>query len=234
MKNKIVHVDLKGAQPLPPSKSPFWEKWCSYVKNDCHVDGLLIEWEDCLPIKVLSSLSDDDKTRFVYSTDEAVDIVKTAEKAGLQIIPLIQTFGHLEYVLKYERHSHLREVKEYPDSLLPAEKETDESLQLIVNLIDQVLSFTPNISTVHIGGDEVWHLGNGERSKERMTKEGATKIEIYLHHMNLIVQHLRRKYRCIQNILIWDDMLRSCNSDTIKVSNITIYFPFYNYLVILK
>ena len=226
MKNKIVHVDLKGAQPLPPSKSPFWEQWCSYLKKECHVDGLLIEWEDCLPVNVLSS-SGNDKTRFIYSTDEALNIVETAEKVGLNIIPLVQTFGHLEYLLKHENFSHLREVNEYPDCLLPAEKETDESIQLIFNLIDQVLSFTPNITTLHIGGDEVWHMGSGERSKIRMGKDGVTKIEIYLQHMNLIVQYLRRKYPAIQNIMIWDDMLRSVNSDIIKVVIIQIIFCIY-------
>ena len=226
MKNKIVHVDLKGAQPLSPSKSPFWEQWCLYLKKECHVDGLLLEWEDSLPINVLSLPSNHDKARFVYSTDEAVNIVKTAEKSGLNIIPLIQTFGHLEYLLKHESYSHLKEVKDYPDCLLPAEKETDESFQIISNLVDQVLSFTPNISTLHIGGDEVWHLGNGERSKVRMTQEGATKIEIYLRHMNLVVQHLRRKYPSIQNILIWDDMFRSCNADHIKVFHNSL-FPLF-------
>lgn len=215
MKNKLVHVDLKGAQPLPPSNSPFWEQWCTYLSKQCQVDGLLIEWEDCLPINVLSS---SDNNRFTYSADEVNSIVHTAQKVGLAVVPLIQTFGHLEYLLKNESFAHLREVSEFPDCLIPGENEGDECISLIFRLIEEVLSFTPDISTIHLGGDEVWHLGLGERSKLRLTKNGATKIELYLKHMNLIVQYIRGKFPLITNILIWDDMLRSSDAETIKVA----------------
>ena len=217
MKNRIVHVDLKGAQPLPPSKSPFWEQWCTYLSKECHVDGILIEWEGCLPISVLSS-SSSSKSRFIYTVDEVNRIVHAAENGGLQIIPLIQTFGHLEYLLKHEEFSHLREVSSFPDCLLPAENESDESIRLVFQLIEEVLSFTPGISTLHIGGDEVWHLGQGERSKARLSEnDGVTKIQLYLQHMNLIVHHIRHKFPSITNILIWDDMLRASDANTIKV-----------------
>ena len=214
MKNKLVHVDLKGAQPLPPSKSPFWEEWCTYLSKQCHVDGLLIEWEDSLPINVLSS---SDNNRFIYSADEVNSIVHTAQKVGLAVVPLIQTFGHLEYLLKNRKFSHLREVPEFPDCLIPGENEEDECISLICRLIEEVLYFTPDIKTIHLGGDEVWHLGLGERSKLRLSKPGATKIELYLKHMNLIVQYMRRKFPLITNILIWDDMLRSSDAETVKV-----------------
>ena len=92
MKNKLVHIDFKGAQPLPPSKAPFWEDWCRYLSKMCKVDGLLIEWEDCLPIKLLSTSN---TNRFTYSSDDAKSLVHTAQVAGLTVVPLIQTFGHL-------------------------------------------------------------------------------------------------------------------------------------------
>ena len=216
MKNRIVHVDLKGGQPLPPSKSPFWEQWCTYLVKECHVDGILIEWEDCLPINVLSN-SNNDNTRFIYTVEDVNNIVNVATRVGLEVIPLIQTFGHLEFLLKIEEFSHLREVPELPDCLIPAECEEDESFRLISRLIEEVLSFTPEVTSMHIGGDEVWHLGQGYRSKQRLSKKGVTKIELYLQHMNLILKHIRRKYPHIRNILMWDDMLRGSDRDTIKV-----------------
>ncbi len=39
---------------------------------------------------------------------------QTAREQGLGVIPLIQTFGHLEFVLKLEEWSHLREEAPYP------------------------------------------------------------------------------------------------------------------------
>ena len=46
--------------------------------------------------------------------------VKVAEDCGLVVIPLCQTFGHMEYVLKH--FSFLRENPERPDCLLPIGK----------------------------------------------------------------------------------------------------------------
>ena len=191
MRSKIVHVDLKGAQPLPPSKSPFWEQWCKYLTEKCHVSGLLIEWEDCLPLELLSSASSADQTRFTYTADEVKNIMQVAQIAGLEIIPLIQTFGHLEYLLKHESYAHLREVPEYLDCLIPAERADDKSAHLIFKLIEEVLSFTPAVSAIHLGGDEVWHLGQGERSQHRMSSSNMPKIELYLTHMNLVVEHVQ-------------------------------------------
>ena len=224
IKSKIVHVDLKGAQPHPPTKAPFWEQWCTYVSKQCQVDGLLIEWEDCLPINLLSSSA---SNRFTYTVEEVNSLVHTAQNVGLAVIPLIQTFGHLEYLLKNDVFGHLREIPEFPDCLIPGENEGDECVSLIFRLIEEVLSFTPNISTIHLGGDEVWHLGLGERSKVRTTKNGTTKIELYLTHMNIVVQYIRRQFPHITNILIWDDMLRSSDAETIKVPE-KIYIKYFS------
>ena len=48
---------------------------------------------------------------------EAARMTTVAEDCGLKVIPLCQTFGHLEYVLKHFKH--LREHPERPDCLVP-------------------------------------------------------------------------------------------------------------------
>ena len=35
-----------------------------------------------------------------YSLEEVKDFVKFCESLNMEVIPLVQTFGHLEYVLK--------------------------------------------------------------------------------------------------------------------------------------
>ena len=80
------------------------------------VSGLLIEWEDMLPyegaLKVIRSPRH-------YSVEEVGAILAAASAAKLEIVPLVQTFGHLEFVLKHERFASLREVPDDSAALAP-------------------------------------------------------------------------------------------------------------------
>ena len=56
------------------------------------VTGLIIEWEDCFPYKgALEVLNNK-----LYTLDDVTQIVDYAKEAKLEVIPLVQTFGHLE------------------------------------------------------------------------------------------------------------------------------------------
>lgn len=56
------------------------------------VTGLVLEWEDSFPYKnELEEISNG-----VYSVDDVTQIIEDAREAKLEVIPLIQTFGHLE------------------------------------------------------------------------------------------------------------------------------------------
>ena len=78
--------------------------------------GLILEWEDSYPLNVLGMYHQE----WVYSRQEAARMTTVAEDCGLKVIPLCQTFGHLEYVLKHFKH--LREHPERPDCLVPIGK----------------------------------------------------------------------------------------------------------------
>ena len=49
-----------------------------------------------------------------YSPSGVLQINKVAKENNLEIIPLIQTFGHMEFLLKLPEHLHLREVSDQP------------------------------------------------------------------------------------------------------------------------
>lgn len=67
-------------------------------------------------------------------------------------------------------------------------------------MVDQVLSLHPNAKYLHIGCDEVYHLGLCPicRFKERDA--------LFLNHVYKVAQHVR-SHGVIP--IIWDDMLRS-------------------------
>lgn len=59
--------------------------------------------------------------------------------SGFEVIPLIQTFGHLEYALKLKEFEHLREEMAYPDSICPSKM---ESRAFIKHMVEQVNNYT--------------------------------------------------------------------------------------------
>ena len=63
---------------------------------------------------------------------------------------MIQTFGHLEFVLKHGKFRHLREVAEYPNSMKPLTADpTREVANLVREMLRQVLYL--------LGTVPVWH-----------------------------------------------------------------------------
>lgn len=61
-----------------------------------------------------------------YSKEDIKQLLELADNYKFEVIPLIQTFGHLEFFLKLKEFRHLREVDDFPQVLL---------LYLIVYLI---------------------------------------------------------------------------------------------------
>lgn len=141
---------LKGAPP----KVSYYEQLFPLI-SALGATGLLIEYEDMFPysgtlLQNLSALN-------AYSRNDIRTINKLAKKYGLHVTPLVQTFGHLEFVLKLRGFRHLREVPEYPQTICPTHSET---LDVVVDMLEQVIEMHPESRMIHIGADEVYFLGN--------------------------------------------------------------------------
>lgn len=197
---KLVHLDLKGAPPKPDyleALFPFLKKWGA--------TGLCIEWEDMLPYEGDLEVA---RSPYAYSREDVASILAAAQDAGLSVIPLIQTFGHLEFLLKHREFSNLREKPEFQMDLCPSRP---ESLPLIKSLIDQVASFHPEIDTIHLGGDEVWSLGSCPECSAVVEKDG--KAALYLKHMRPLLEYVKSKGL---RSIIWDDMMRDWDVEDLK------------------
>lgn len=142
---RLVHLDLKGAPP----RVSYLEQLFPVLKK-LGATGLLMEYEDMFPytgnISILASA-------VAYSQSDLLRIRAAAKSSGLEIIPLVQTFGHLEFVLKYQRYRGLREHDYTPQVITPVK---EESYTLLFNILDQVSDTgqsSNSIVTVTQGGN---------------------------------------------------------------------------------
>jgi Glycosyl hydrolase family 20, catalytic domain. len=105
--HKLVHLDLKGAPP----RVSYYEEFFPLIRS-LGATGILMEYEDMFPFS--GPQFQDLPAYNAYSKSDIQHILQLATNNELEIIPLIQAFGHLEFLLKLERYTELREVHKYP------------------------------------------------------------------------------------------------------------------------
>ncbi|XP_022901815.1 hexosaminidase D-like [Onthophagus taurus] len=210
--HRLIHLDFKGAPPKPS----YLEKFFPLIK-DIGATGILLEWEDTFPytkeLLQIGGLSNSAQASGApYTIEEARHILELAADCGLEIIPLVQTFGHMEFVLKYEQWRGLREVEAYPSSMCPSNSGT---MSLVRSLIKQIVSFHPNIQYLHIGADEVWHMGLCQACSKRVQSNKYGKAALYLDHVTEVAQYIKENYPNLR-VIIWDDMLRTIDENILQ------------------
>nr|XP_045014114.1 hexosaminidase D isoform X5 [Jaculus jaculus] len=207
-KMRLVHLDLKGAPPKVSYLSEVFPLFHALGAN-----GLLIEYEDMFPYEGRLRLL---RAKHAYSPSEVTEILHLARLSKLEVIPLVQTFGHMEFVLKHAAFAHLREVAFFPNTLNPHEA---ESLALVGAMIDQVLELHRGARWLHIGCDEVYYLGEGEASRQWLQQGQNNQAKLCLSHMRAVASHVLARHSSTTP-LVWDDMLRDIPQDQLKESEV--------------
>ena len=126
-------------------------------------------------------------------------LLDAAKAEGITVIPLIQTYGHLNFLLRQSKLAYLREEDHLPDQLCPLHP---DALQFSKNLIDMYVDAHPGIRYLHIGGDETRQLGKCPKCAEYVKEYG--KGGLYTYYVNQLID-----YVCAKGItpLVYDDMI---------------------------
>ncbi|XP_067860332.1 hexosaminidase D-like isoform X2 [Heptranchias perlo] len=176
-------------------------------------NGILLEYEDMFPYEgKLQAL----RSPNAYGPSDIRDVINLARLHNFEVIPLVQTFGHMEFVLKHETFSHLREVKTFPNSLNPHKK---ESMELVKSMIDQIMAIHKDLKWVHIGSDEVYYLGEGEESKQLIEQSKTNVDSLFLSHVQTVASYIINTHPDVKPIM-WDDLLRNISEDKLKESRL--------------
>jgi hexosaminidase len=133
------------------------------------INTLIMEWEGTYPFEKHPLIPN----RYAYSKQEVVSFIKYCNGLGVDVIPLQQSFGHVEYILRNERYKVLREDKKDYSQVCPLEAEGDKAL--FTDLYRELAS-THTSKYIHIGGDETYLLGHDEKCRLKAEQEGKSKL----------------------------------------------------------
>jgi len=135
------------------------------------INTLIMEWEATYPFAKHPLIPN----RYAYSKAEIISFIKYCSGLGIDVIPLQQSFGHVEYILRNERYKDLREDQKDFSQVCPLQTEQDKAL--FTDLYTELAS-THTSKYIHIGGDETYLLGHDERCRLKAAKEGKSKLYI--------------------------------------------------------
>jgi hexosaminidase len=154
-------------------------------------------------------------------------LLKEAASNGLAVVPLVQTFGHMEFVLKHDAFASCREVPDGYMDICPLHSDSFNLVQAIVSQVRvvycrfvrqgclqtcgcqhfQAIHTHPGCKYIHIGCDEVFGIGSCHKCKTKLAEDGLEAL-----FMDYVVPLLR--YIRSQGVqpLIWHDMIEKYES----------------------
>ncbi len=141
------------------------------------INTLIMEWEGTYPFEKHPLIPN----RYAYTKSEIVSFIKYCNGLGMNVIPLQQSFGHVEYILRNERYKDLREDQKDFSQVCPLQTRLDSAL--FTDLYTELAS-THTSKYIHIGGDETYLLGHDERCKAMVAKEGKSKL--YINYIRML------------------------------------------------
>jgi hypothetical protein len=187
-----LHLDLKGAVPTQPRLL----QWLKYFAS-LGYDAILWEYEDRFPWKTWPGVFRGQELG--YTRQGWREIWATARELGMQNIPLIQTQGHLEWLLKHDAYVHWREDG-HCSEVCPQHPQV---LPALKSWIDEVIALHPDSPFICLGGDETWNLATCAICKHKADKHPNGKLSIYLDHVGSLCRHALDRG---VTPMIWADM----------------------------
>ena len=161
---KGAHIDCRAQKLRADAVLKIFDDLHSWGYNT-----VIMEYLDAFPFEgKLAGISSCD----AYTKEEIGLFVKRAAELGIELIPLVQTFGHLYWVLNHDEFLPLAEgYRPDPETGIMPESEicgengamklttlcpsNPGSLDLVHEMIRQIRALHPNSKYLHIGGDEI-------------------------------------------------------------------------------
>ncbi|WP_410771149.1 beta-N-acetylhexosaminidase [Fontibacillus sp. BL9] len=154
------------------------------------LNGLMMYTEDTFEIEELPYFG---YMRGRYTKSELRECDDYADLFGIEMIPCIQTLGHLLHALKW---NYAESIKDHNDILLAGEPKTYEFIETMI----RTASETFRSKRIHIGMDEAFQVGLGRYLRQHGYRN---RFEIMNEHVGKVLE-ITNKYGL--HPMIWSDM----------------------------
>ncbi len=182
-----VHLDLKGVV-FKPAYIPELMRDLAAQK----VNAVLVEYEDVFPFEGIDVAFDRSSA---WSMETLKRFQAEAAKHGIEIIPLQQCLGHLEYLLRWNTYAEHAEDRTYPNTVCLTDS---KGKALVKEMLRQVLSAHPESRYVHLGMDEASGLHVAAK------RLGLPVLDLFVEWLNELLDVVDAAGK---TGIIWSDML---------------------------
>lgn len=192
-----IHLDLKGGM----CKFSYLKE-CLRTFSRYKINTVLLEYEDKFPYKKHAGISSPQS----LSAAQCRALEKIAASYHIQIVPLVQCLGHVEYILRKNDYRHIAENEEI-QQYCPLKP---EAFELFKEMASEVMAINRTSPYFHIGGDEARNLGSCPACSAKAKKDGRSKL--FTDYIKKICSFIIEKGKIP---VMWDDMITGADSPEI-------------------
>ena len=196
MNIKALHFDMKAVIPKLDHALELIDIFAEQGFNT-----IILEFEDKFPFEATRGFHHP----AAWSKDDFRRLAQHCKKCNVEIVPLMQSIGHLDYLLKYPAFQHLRDGgamgTTYQWCLA-----LEASYELWQKMTDEILEVFPDTKTFHIGADEC-------RMREPCQRCGENKLDFYIKRVARCVEYIQSQN---MKAVIWDDVFRKYGIEQFK------------------
>ena len=161
---------------------------------------LYLHLEDAVHYPSLPGIGRDD----AYTYEEVGELVLTAARNGIRVVPIINLLGHTQYLIKHPEWRDLNEIRDEHGQarehgqLCPLHPRTREVAEKLLRDISPYCT----AGKVHVGLDESFHLGKCPRCQDEVARIGiAGHFAGHVNRLHALCAHLGL------TMGLWADML---------------------------
>ncbi|NLW88042.1 MAG: family 20 glycosylhydrolase [Planctomycetes bacterium] len=151
------------------------------------------------------------------SKKQFASILNYSQELGLEPIPLLQTVGHGEYIMKHPSYAHLREQPDRIDCYCTSSQQAKDFLR---TLTAEYMDLFGKVRYFHFGGDEAYVFATCPKCRSAAQSIGPNKL--YANHIkevaapaiaagarpgiwcDMVMHHPDQVEAIDKNFVIWD------------------------------